>query len=770
MPQLRTMQPSFTAGELSPALWARVDLAKYQVGLKQAKNVFIYPHGGVANRPGLEYVGEVKDSAKLTRLIPFQYSPDQSYILEFGDQYHRVYKDGELIVTAAPSAISGITVSADATVTTAAPHGLANGAEVYMTGIVGPSALNGRRFRISGVTANTFKLNDLFGVLVSSLAMPAYVSGGTVRAVYETASPYLSADLRDVVAAQELNQMFLAHNGYAPRKLTRIAENNWTMATMTFQPSINPPATVTAAIGVKTTPTGYVAKDYFYKVSAVKADSGEESLPSPATVAVSNDLLITGNTNIISWAAVAGAERYLVYKFDNGAYGYIGGTDALSLTDDNITADLADQPQQGRNPFIGSDNYPRCVGFTDDGRLGFGGTKANPTAMYLSQSSNYENFGTSSPAKAADSITFRIRSKKLNEIRSFVPAKGLLVFTSVAEWVITGGNDGFLSPSNITRTNQGYRGASVLQPINIGNTILFAQRTGGVVRDMAFQFSEDGYTGNDLTVLARHLFIGRRIVAWDYAQSPHSIVWCVLDDGSLVSLTYMREHEVWGWTRHETDGAFEDVAVIPHGEEDQPYFIVRRTVKGQTKRYIERLRSREVKGLNDCFFVDSGLTYSGAPATVITGLWHLEGKTVTALADGNVVRGLTVNAGQVTLPNAASVVHVGLPYTAEIETLELDLGAVRGLGTVQGRVKSVSAVNMRVEKSRGMFIGPERNKMREWKQRAFEAYGSPIELFTGDFLQRMDADWNTSGNVVIQQRDPLPMAVLAVMPEIAIGG
>jgi hypothetical protein len=301
---------------------------------------------------------------------------------------------------------------------------------------------------------------------------------------------------------------------------------------------------------------------------------------------------------------------------------------------------------------------------------------------------------------------------------------------------------------------------------------------GGVIRDFSYDYTQDSYVGKDLTILARHLFKDREIAAWDYAQAPDSIVWVVLDDGALVSLTYMKEQDVWAWTRHESgahgDAHFEDVTVIEENGEDVPYFIVRRTINGQTKRYIERLHSRSFSGVEDAFFVDCGLTYSGAPTQTISGLSHLEGQQVVALADGNVVRNLTVTGGTVRLQNAAAKVHIGLPMTAAIETLDLDLGQVQGLGTVQGRAKTVSEVTMRVENTRGIFTGPEdgdRNsdKLVEYKQRRDEAWNEAIQLYTGDVRITPYWDWNNSGSLWVKQFDPLPMTILALMPDVTLG-
>lgn len=691
MADLRAYQPAFTAGVLSPALGARVDLAKYSTGLRVGKNIFIHPHGGASNRAGLAFVREVKNHADAIRLIPFQFNTEQSYILEFGNTYFRVFRDGGLIL-----------------------------------------------------------------------------SGGVP---YEVVTPYADEHVADLVYAQEADVMYIVHPLYPVQKLSRLADDNWSMTAVTFVPTTVAPGGVGAAVLV-----GGGAVSYLYKVSSINAATGEESLPSSA-VGVGNNLAVAGNKNRITWSAVAGADRYIVYKENNGVYGYIGGTEGLLFDDENIVADLADTPQTGRNPFVGAGNYPRCVTFVEQ-RLAFASSLNEPQAAWLSQSANYENFGFSSPSKASDSVTFRIRARQVNEIRSMLALKGLMMLTSGAEWIVSGGSQSdAISPSAIRIDNQGYRGAAKVQPIVVGNTVLFAQDRGGVVRDFSFEFTQDSFVGRDLTIMARHFFENKNIKAWGYAQAPHSIVWCILDSGKLVTLTYMKEHEVWGWTEHESlAGAFfEDVAVIAEGNEDVPYFAVRRTIGGSTVRYIERLHTRVMPTVSDAFFVDSGLTYEGASTLVISGLDHLEGQSVVALSNGNVVRNLVVTDGEVTLPNATTKCHVGLPVVALLETLNLDLGQIQGLGTVQGRMKSVAEVTFRVEETRGIWTGNKDtdrdalNGLVEYKQRSTEAWNEAIQLYTGDLRITPHWDWNQKGSVVVKQFDPLPMTILAIMPDVVIG-
>jgi hypothetical protein len=696
MADLRAYQPSFVAGELSPSLWGRVDIAKYGSGLQTALNLIIHAHGGASNRAGLEFIREVKTSAQATRLIPFQFNTAQSYVLEFGHLYMRVYRDGGLVL------------------------------------------------KPDGVTP------------------------------YELVTPYTAAQVADVVYGQEADVIYLTHQSHPPRKLGRTADNAWTLTVMTFLPGIVPPVLASAvATGNTSGKPGYIATTYQYVVSAIKADTGEESLQSNTGTCV-NDLTLAGGINTVTWAAVAGADRYIVYRYDQGVFGYIGGTSGLSLADENITPDLSDTPQAGINPFVGAGNYPAISTFIEQ-RLAFAASLNNPQAVWLSQSANYENFGYSSPAKASDAVTFRVRARQVNSVRAMIALRGLMLLTSGAEWVVTGGTQSdTIGPNAIKLDNQGYRGCASVQPIVVGNTVLFAQRLGGVIRDFTYDLTTGGYDGADLTILARHLFKGKSIKKWAYAQSPDSIVWVVLSDGSLVSLTYMKEQQVWAWTRHDSAGGFfEDVVCIEEGGEDTPYFLIRRTIGGVQRRYIERLHTRAMGTVADAFFVDSGLTYSGPPTAVLAGLGHLEGETLSALCDGNVVLGLTVTGGAVTLPNPASLVHIGLPITATLQTLALDLGQMPGLGTVQGRMKSVAEVTLRVEETRGIFIGPKDGErgdpgLVEYKQRNTEAWGDAIQLYTGDIRITPAWDWNTHGSMVVKQFDPLPMSVLAIMPDVQV--
>lgn len=491
-----------------------------------------------------------------------------------------------------------------------------------------------------------------------------------------------------------------------------------------------------------------------YAIAAIDDETGEESLPSP-TRSIWNDLGILGQRNTLNWAAVAGASRYRVYKDDNGVLGFIGGTAGTTLTDENITADLSDTPQELRSPFDSAGNYPATGSFFEQ-RLWFGRTRNNPSGVWASQTARPRNLNVSSPVRADDAITFRVRGKRVSELQSFVPAENLIAFGSAAEWVIRGTrNDEGLKPTNVEPRTRTSRGSTTVLPLQVADLILHVQRGGNVVRDFSHLRDEPG---SDLTVLARHLFEGRRVVSWTFAQTPDSIVWVVLDDGSLVSMTYMLEHEIWGWTRHSLGGGAtaECVVTVAEGPVDAVYLLTRRTVNGVAKRYIERLFERAAASGENSVHADAALRFGAATeGGFVFGLDHMEGEAVAAVFGGFVVRDLVVQDGRVGVPFDVDEGFVGLPFTGRVETLDLDLGAVDEQGSVLGRQKSVVDVRLRVVETRGLFAGPlSTGELVEHKQRAAQV-GS-TEPKTGDIVFTPGPDWGETGAIIVEQRDPLP--------------
>lgn len=771
----RLYQSSYAGGEIAPDCWARTDLAKFSVSARVLQNFIVHPQGGVSNRPGLSFIEETKDSTKRSRLIDFEAENNDTYILEFGDLYMRVFR---------------------------------NGARVYN------------------------HVDDT---------------------IYEIVTPYVEADLDLIKYEQSNDVLTLTHPNYAPRELSRFDHDNWTLTTIDFQPGIAAPTGVTATATVGETPSGYTAKNHIYKVSSVSAETGEESLPSAATAAVSNDVQISRkNFNIISWTADPNASDYVVYKNDNGLYGFLGRTIDTAFRDDNIADDLTNSPQKGTNPFDGANKYPRTVSFHEQRRV-FGGSNTKPQNVWMTQSSNYKNMGVSAPAKDNEAVTFGIAARSKQKILHIVSLQDMIVFTPSTEWKVSGSDQtGIITPSSILLRPQSYYGSSEVRPIVIGDQILFVSANGKTVRDIGFVFEQNKYVSNDLTVLASHLFDTRSVAGWAFAQSPHSLVNTYYDDGSWACLTYMREHEVWAWCSQKTDGYIESTATVPEFNENVTYFIVRRFVDGAWRRYIERQGSRLFSDVRDAFFVDSGLSldtaivmegvtldeeaefiftdhgftdgqtvevssntgpkgeaingrymvdvidsdtfklykegddgnvyvntsqwsvfdfacYVRILVSHLSGLMHLRGRQVVGLVDGNVIGDmgdLTVAMdGTLDIPDAGGRIHIGLPYEALFETLDLSAGQQ----VIQGVLKNVGPVELYVKDSRGIEVGIAfDDNMREYKPREFEDYEDPAELITGVVEVTPEPEWNSGGQICVRQKYPLPCTLLATIPNVEL--
>ncbi|HHS7808267.1 TPA: hypothetical protein ACTQYX_000751 [Pseudomonas putida] len=776
------LQPTFAAGELSPSASARTDISRYYTGLKLCRNFMVMPYGGVRNRPGTKFVCEVADSTKLNRLIPFQFNDEQTYILQFGDLAMRVIKDGGQVL---------------------------------------------------------------------------FSGGPFVGLPYQVGMPYTQFDLQQLNFTQSADLMTFAHPSYKPRELGRLAHDNWITSEISLAPRIAAPASATAT---PTAGTGTNTQVWRYQVTAVLDDGNslDESLPVTSnTVTVYPD---TASATIV-WPAVAGATYYIVYKDNAGAgiYGFIGRATALTFTDRNITAVKTDTPPNGNDPFVGVNNYPGAVGYYQQ-RLVFAGSNLNPQTVWMSKTGLFKNFGFSVPNKDDDAITFTIASREVNRMRHLLGLRKLLGLTSGGEWTFSGGDTG-LTAKTIQASQEGYDGSAIVPPVVVGNSAVYVQARGSRVSAFGYSLDSDGFAADDLTIFSAHLFRGYELTSVAYQKIPDSIVWYVRDDGVLLGLTYLPEQQLVGWHWHDTDGFVESIACIPEGQEDALYMVVRRTISGVQKRYVERMATRQILNIEDAFFVDCGLTYDGrntdssktltlsggtnwqypevvtmtalghAPFTVgsvgnhyslkrsitdsnedtttetvrvevvgytstsvvtvklliicpevlrnvavshwarqaktISGLAHLEGKTVSILADGSVHPQRVVAGGSVVLQEAAGVAHIGLPYHSDMETLDLELK--NGNETVLDKKIAVTALTVIVEESRGIFAGKDKNSLYE-KKTSRETYEQPLDTITGQAEISISNDWQGKGRVFIRQSDPLPLSVLAVIPEVTIGG
>lgn len=759
----KSLYRSFAGGAITPEMHGRSELAKFQTGLKTCRNFIVLPHGPAARRPGFRYLIEAKDSTRDVALIPFVFAADQAVMLEFGHLYVRFHTSAGTVLET-PKAIVSAT-QADPCVMTITGHGWSNGDWIYLDDMAGMTELQARFVKVSGVTTNTVALNDLAGNPIDASAMGAFVSGTAAR-VYTLASPYADTDLARLIYAQDSDVLTLTHPTQATRELRRSGATSWAFSVVSFASTVPVPTgvSVAATVAVATNLTTQT-----YVCTTVEPDLVTESVAS-GQVTCSNNLSLAGNYNTVSFTAPGSGRRTYVYKKRGGVFGYIGQSAGTSLVDDNITPDTTLAPPEVLiNTNSGAGDYPQAVTHFERRRW-FAGTEAKPQTIWATRNGTLANLSNSIPSRADDGMEFRIAAQQQNAIRHLVPLVDLVALTVGGVFRIFADGGPAIAPDTLSLKPQGFSGASTVQPALTESSALYVQARGSRIRELAYDASGTGrFSTVDVSILASHLFNGYTINRLAYGETPEPLLWAVRSDGVLLGMTYVPDQQVYGWHEHDTAGAFESVAVMPDGNQDVQFAVVRRTIDGRSVRYIEILTPRLFIEQEDAFFVDSGLTYRGAPATTIRGLWHLEDAAVSVLADGAVVSGLTVSGGQITLPYAASVVHVGLGYTSDLVTLPLSYEAAPAAG--QGRQKNVSDVFLRVTQSSIVQAGPDFDHLTEYPARAVsDPYGSPPALRTQEVAMAIDPDWNADGSVCVRHTDPLPLTILSMALETAIAG
>ncbi len=403
--------------------------------------------------------------------------------------------------------------------------------------------------------------------------------------------------------------------------------------------------------------------------------------------------------------------------------------------------------------------YPSCIFFYQD-RLGFAGTKKEPQSLWFSKTGEYENFGYLRNLEASDAISINLSSKKLNAINSIAVGPKLLIFTAGSEWSLS--CNGALTPYNIEIAQEGERGASSVVPIVVGSRTLYVQARGGVVREFFYDYSSASYIGRDLTLRAKHLFFNKEIKTLVYQQEPDNLIWCVLKDGSLLCLTYLSEEDMFAWTRHETQGQFISACSIPSKGYDEMWFLIRRDGKYFVERLLPRMTSKEVE---DQIFLDCSVSKKSTQSfTEMGGLDHLEGRKVSALADGNPLTDLSVQDGKVLFPQAVCTAHVGLAYQAGLCTLPVSFETSEG--SMQDRRRRLVKITLKMLDSRGGAAAAEGGKPEELYAPAAEVYAKAPPLQTRDFCKVISSSHSVFPTVEFVQKDPLPVTLLAVITQI----
>jgi len=524
MPKQLLSIPSFTAGELSSSMEGRTDFAKYFNGASNIENFVVLPHGPVTRRPGTYFVSEIKTSSAKTRLIPFTFSTEQTYILEFGNLYIRFFKDDGQI-TEGNKVISGIS-QANPGVVTSNGHGYANGDFVNISGVVGMTEVNNKTFKVANKATNTFQLTDIDGTNVNTTNFTAYGSDGIANRIYQITTEFTTAQLFDLKFAQSADVMYICHPSHEVEKLSRTGHTSWSLDEVDFGdkgPYLDANTTATTIT------------------------------PQQAAAATGKNLTLSATTGVngsVGWLAT---DVGRIVKFNGGTAIITARTNATvavatiltAFTNDNAIAAF----QLGA--FSNTTGHPSCVSFFEQ-RLVFAATNDQPQTMFFSKSGDYENMtiGTN----ADDAMIYTIAANQVNAIKSLKATRTLICMTTGGEYAVSSGtSQDAITPSNINIRKQSNYGSAGVDALSIGNATIFLQRAKRKIRELAYNFNTDGYVAPDLTILADHIS-DTGIVQMDYQQEPYSVVWAARTDGVLSGLTYNRLENVVAWHRHILGG------------------------------------------------------------------------------------------------------------------------------------------------------------------------------------------------------------------------
>ncbi len=361
---------------------------------------------------------------------------------------------------------------------------------------------------------------------------------------------------------------------------------------------------------------------------------------------ISSAALSGANKNTITWFHTTGATGYNVYREKDGVFGlldFVGeafSSFAIQYTDDaTLEPNVSITPPIPNERFVEEDDYPSAVAYIQQ-RRAFASTNNDPEIIALSRIGSFSNFSTHRPVLADDAITFFLVGSRVDRVRHLVDLGAMVIFTGGSEWKAAGQSE-VLIAGEINTNQQSSNGCSDLRPIIVNKTILYVQERGSIVRDFNFDFSVDGYDGDDLTTYSNHLVDGHTLVSWDYQKVPHSIVWAARDDGILLGLTYNQKQQILAWHRHDFEnGLVEDVSVTPEGDYDAIYLIIKRVINGRIVRYVERMEPRFFIDIRDANFCDSGLYYDGRGNGSITmtlsgGSTWVAGQNLTCTASSS---------------------------------------------------------------------------------------------------------------------------------------
>lgn len=725
MPRAAPIASAFNSGELSPRMAGRVDSAPYASGCHKLEGFIPDIAGPAIKCGGTAYVAAVKDETRRAWLVRFELTASDSLMLEFGHLYVRFYKNRAPVL-----------------------------------------------------------------------------SGG---APYEVTTPYTEADLTNDDGAfglsyqQSGDVLYLAHGAHQPRKLSRFADTNWTLtaydpvggpfqdangtATTVYASANTGSVTLNASAGIF---TADMVGTLFYleqkTVSDVKQwevgksiSTGDKRRAGGRNYEALNTKTTGTVTPTHTEGSVYDGDDGVQWKYLDAGYGWaritaytsatqVSATVLSRLPDGAVTAGNASD-KWAFGAWSDAEGWPESVAFYLD-RLVW----ARDSRLWMTVAGDYENMQTRDAGRQLtdSAIVLPIPSRRGNRILWVEGLEvGLIVGTRGDEWLIgPASRNEPLGPLNISANQVGAIGSRNVPALRVFDSIVFTQRSGKRLRSIRY-LQGDGAAYADLNAYADHITSG--FVSAAYVQEPFSAIVTCSSDGTLAGVTHYPEQGVLGWFRRPMVGAVECVASIPSpdGRADDLWLIVRRTINGVTRRYVEYMKAPlgDADDQADAFYVDSGVTYSGPATRTITGLGHLEGQTLNVLVNGATHPQRTVSGGQISLQINGTKVHAGLPYTARVATMDIEAGS--GNGTSQGKLKRIYRMSVRLLRTLGGRAGTSEDKLDQLQFRdAAVPMGAAPPLYTGDKTFPGPGGSERVARAWFVHSEPLPATVVAFMPQI----
>lgn len=767
---------NFSSGELSPLLLARTDLAKYSNGCERLLNWLPLPYGGVRRRPGTRYVAEVKTSSKATRLVPFEFSTIQAYMLEFGNLYIRFLKDGGQIVSGgspvevvspyleadlfqlkfaqsadtlyivhpdyAPRKLTRSSHTAwtlsvinfldgpfrdenadpDWVISAAPGEVIVNG--TFTTDITGWTDVSVGGGSIAWNAGGFMDLVNVAGDKGAARQSVTTLAGVVFSVTFTVGVGNLSLRIGSTAGGVDIQ----ADTPYAPgtytvpftavTATTFFEFSNVTNGTTHTLDTVTMPNYVLAGAMVSLTATkptwqaGHVGA--LWRLSEAQGSSTAKAWAAGVAKVVGEGVVSEGRTYQATTAGTTGtvppvhlrgtvSDGGVNWAYLHDGQSYVKLTAVTDSTHATGTVQVNILPASVVPAYGGTGTtywqegawsdvlgYPGAISFNQQ-RLVFGGTPTFPSHTFWSESGVFEGFREGVDDDQA--MQWQIASNQVNAILWLMKGKHFFAGTNGAVHALKATSEQAITPTAPPDVDEltSY-GSANIQPVKAGTNLIYIQRNLKKFRELAFDVQQDSYVPRDITVLSEHI-TGTGVVEATYQQSDQ-IVWAVRSDGVLIALTYLPEQDVIGWSRHTTDGFFESVATIPSGTEDQVWAVVKRTINGATKRYIEYLDA----DLN----TDCALTYSGVPADVISGLSHLEAKSVKVIGNGAVLTDETISGGSITLEREVEEAEIGLNYDSDGLTVRPEVKAQDG--TVQGVAQRITEVFVRVKDTAALTV------------------------------------------------------------------